>query len=124
VFLPAEKKAVQPVPLSYTQEAVNPLQVYTGVPNRVLLITYRHKKTCTVLSASIHLPLGSIRQDKCKNDLGEMQGVIIKIHSYSFKVLYFLLFFFASPKKNQKKSPTKDYIPFVGGFPDLAFVLL
>ena len=25
-----------------------------------------------------------------------------------------LLFFFASPKKNQKKSPTKDYFPFVG----------
>jgi len=28
--------------------------------------------------------------------------------------LIFLLFFFASPKKNQKKSPTKDYIAFVG----------
>ena len=27
-------------------------------------------------------------------------------------------FFFASPKKNQKRSPTKDYIPFVGWYPD------
>jgi len=27
---------------------------------------------------------------------------------------YSLLFFFASPKKNQKRSPTKDYGPFVG----------
>jgi hypothetical protein len=34
------------------------------------------------------------------------------------KPLLVLLFFFASPKKNQKKSPTKDYIPFVGWFPD------
>jgi len=25
------------------------------------------------------------------------------------------MFFFASPKKNQKKSPAKDYIPFAGG---------
>jgi len=37
---------------------------------------------------------------------------------------FLFLFFFASPKKNQKRSPTKDYIPFVGGFPDLALVLL
>ena len=36
----------------------------------------------------------------------------------------YVLFFFACPKKNQKKTPTKDYIPFVGLFPDLAFVLL
>jgi hypothetical protein len=40
------------------------------------------------------------------------------------KPLLCSLFFFASPKKNQKKSPTKDYIAFVGWFPDLAFVLL
>jgi len=25
------------------------------------------------------------------------------------------MFFFASPKKNQKKSPAKDYSPFAGG---------
>ena len=31
------------------------------------------------------------------------------------KLLFLFLFFFASPKKNQKKSPTKDYIAFVGG---------
>jgi len=36
----------------------------------------------------------------------------------------FFIFFFASPKKKQKRSPTKDYIPFVGWYPDLAFVLL
>jgi hypothetical protein len=33
-------------------------------------------------------------------------------------------FFFASPKKKQKRSPAKDYIPFAGRFPDQAFVLL
>jgi hypothetical protein len=27
----------------------------------------------------------------------------------------FLFSFFASPKKKQKKSPAKDYIPFAGG---------
>jgi len=36
----------------------------------------------------------------------------------------FFMFFFASPKKNQKTSPAKDYIPFAGWFPDQAFVLL
>ena len=40
------------------------------------------------------------------------------------KPFFVLLLFFASPKKNQKRSPTKDYIAFVGWFPDLAFVLL
>jgi hypothetical protein len=40
------------------------------------------------------------------------------------QTLKFFMFFFASPKKNQKKSPAKDYIPFAGGFPDQAFVLL
>ena len=30
-----------------------------------------------------------------------------------------LFFFFACPKKKQKKTPTKDYIAFVGRFPDL-----
>ena len=29
-----------------------------------------------------------------------------------------------TPKKNQKKAQTNDYIPFAGWFPDLAFVLL
>jgi hypothetical protein len=33
-------------------------------------------------------------------------------------------FFFACPKKKQKKAPAKDYIPFAGWFPDLALVLL
>ena len=28
------------------------------------------------------------------------------------------IFFFDCPKKKQKKTPTKDYIPFVGWFPD------
>ena len=41
-----------------------------------------------------------------------------------FLTSFLLLFFFASPKKNQKRSPTKDYIPFVGWYPDWAFVLL
>ena len=34
------------------------------------------------------------------------------------------LFFFACPKKNQKKTPENDYTPFSGGFPDKALVLL
>jgi len=34
------------------------------------------------------------------------------------------IFFFACPKKNQKRSPAKEYIPFAGWFPDEAFVLL
>ena len=36
----------------------------------------------------------------------------------------FLFFFFASPKKKQKKTPEIDYIPISGWFPDYAFVLL
>jgi len=31
----------------------------------------------------------------------------------------FFSFFFASPKKNQKRSPEIDYIPISGWFPDL-----
>lgn len=34
-----------------------------------------------------------------------------------------MLYFFACPKKYQKKTPTNDDIPFVGWFPDLALVL-
>jgi hypothetical protein len=30
---------------------------------------------------------------------------------------WFSLFFFACPKKKQKKPPEKDYIPFSGWFP-------
>jgi len=48
------------------------------------------------------------------------------------KVVYFfcngfkdvVFFFFACPKKKQKKTPAKDYIPFAGWFPDWTFVLL
>jgi hypothetical protein len=36
-----------------------------------------------------------------------------------------VVYFFCLPKKsNKKKAPAKDYIPFAGLFPDLAFVLL
>jgi hypothetical protein len=34
------------------------------------------------------------------------------------------VFFFASPKKKQKKSPEMDYIPISGWFPAITFVLL
>jgi hypothetical protein len=34
------------------------------------------------------------------------------------------VFFFASPKKKQKKSPEIENSPISGGFPDGAFVLL
>jgi hypothetical protein len=36
----------------------------------------------------------------------------------------FYLFFFACPKKKQKKTPENDNSPFSGWFPDLAIVLL
>jgi hypothetical protein len=29
-------------------------------------------------------------------------------------MLFIVMFFFACPKKNQKKTPAKDYIPFAG----------
>jgi len=35
-----------------------------------------------------------------------------------------LLILFASPKKNQKRSPEIEYSPISGLFPDLAFLLL
>ena len=50
--------------------------------------------------------------------------------AYKNIISLFLLFFFASPKKNQilrlrsGSDPDKDYIPFSGLFPDEAFVLL
>jgi hypothetical protein len=38
--------------------------------------------------------------------------------------MYFFMYFFACPKKYQKKTPENDDSPFSGRFPDWAFALL